>query len=128
MKLCNETFIQYAMRHYENPGCKSVDDFNNDVLRFKYVKRLLNRYVEDSSSVNFRLILNHIIILYNIFEQDACTAMLFFKLDPPHWEIIKPILGKLNYLPDVVLDLGINTLSIPSNPSIELEIENAFTK
>jgi hypothetical protein len=105
MILDNDNFLNYAMRHYDNPSCKTLDDFNEDVNRFVYVRKLLRRY----EKIDIRLLLNHIIILYNVFENEACTAMLFFKIDKQHWEILASILDFLNYLPEVILPLNINT-------------------
>lgn len=112
MLLNNDTFISYAMKHYDNPSCKTLDEFNEDLSRFKYLKKLLNRYLAEDDTVNFRLIVNHIAILYNVFEYNACTTMLFFKTDREHWGVIKPILEYLNYLPEFIPDLGINTKMI----------------
>ena len=115
MLLNNDTFISYAMKHYDNPSCKTLDEFNEDLNRFKYLKKLLNRYLAEDDTVNFRLIVNHVAILFNVFEYNACTAMLFFKTDREHWAIIKPILEYLNYLPEFIPDLGINTQMIDNH-------------
>lgn len=112
MILNNDNFFNYAMKHYDNPSCRTLDEFNEDINRFKYLKKLLNRYLADDDTVNFRLIINHIAILFNVFEYDACTAMLFFKTEQSHWTVIKPILEYLNYLPEFIIDLGINTCII----------------
>lgn len=109
MNLNDDNFISYAMKHYDNPSCKTLDEFNDDLSRFKYLKKLLNRYVAEDVNVNFRLIVNHIAILYNVFEYNACTTMLFFKTDKEHWGVIKPILAYMNYLPEFISDIGINT-------------------
>jgi hypothetical protein len=103
------------MKHYDNPSCKTLDEFNEDLSRFKHLRKLLNRYVADDDNVNFRLIVNHISILFNVFDYPACTAMLFFKTEKDHWGIIKPILYYLNYLPDFIPDLGINTKMIENH-------------
>lgn len=115
MLLNNDTFISYAMKHYDNPSCRTLDEFNDDLNRFKYLKKLLNRYLANDDTVNFRLIVNHIAILYNVFEYNACTAMLFFKTDREQWVVIKPILEYLSYLPEFIPDLGINTQMIDSH-------------
>lgn len=115
MLLNNDTFISYAMKHYDNPSCRTLDEFNDDVNRFRYLKKILNRYAASDNTVNFRLIVNHIVILYNIFEYNACTTMLFFKTDKEHWSIIKPILTYLNYLPEYIPDIGINTTLIENH-------------
>ncbi len=109
MILNNDTFISYAMKHYDNPSCKTLDEFNEDLSRFKYLKKLLNRYMAGDDTVNFRLIVNHIAILYNVFEYNACTAMLFFKTESDQWTVIAPILEYMNYLPEFIPDIGVNT-------------------
>lgn len=123
MILSNDTFISYAMKHYDNPSCKTLDEFNDDLNRFRYLKKLLNRYLANDENVNFRLIINHIAILYNVFEYNACTAMLFFKTDKDHWSVIKPILQYLNYLPEFIPDVGLNTNIIDSHPKTIQELK-----
>lgn len=122
MILNNDTFLSYAMKHYDNPSCKTIEDFNDDLNRFKYLKKLINRYIEGDTSVNFRLIMNHIVILYNVFDYQACTALLFFKTEQHQWPIIKPILDHMNYLPEIIEDLGINTTIIHSDPKTLSEL------
>lgn len=110
----------YAMQNYENPQCVSMDDFHDDLLRIKYLKRLLNRY-KQTKELKDQLILNHIIILYNVFGREACTRMLFFKIDSSLWSYLKTFLLYLHLMPnkisgvssqdvvdsDIPLDLGI---------------------
>ena len=71
-------FMLYAARHYNNPSCFDTLEFYEDLNRFKYIKRLFSRY-DESGELKERLILNHIIILYNLFGIDATTRLLFFK-------------------------------------------------
>ena len=123
MLLTNDTFISYAMKHYDNPSCKTLDEFNEDLNRFKYLKKLLNRYLADDENVNFRLIVNHIVILYNMFDYNACTAMLFFKTEPEHWGVLKPILEYMNYLPEFIPDIGLNTALIHNHAKTVKELE-----
>ena len=77
-KLDELSFMLYAAKHYTNPGSLDTDEFFSDLKRFKYIKRLLNKYHE-SGELKERLILNHIIVLFNIFG-DSATDMLFFRL------------------------------------------------
>ncbi len=74
-------------------------EFNEDLNRFKYLKRLLRRYEVDDD-LQERLILNHLIVLYNVFGIEACNRMIWFKIEPIHWHYIKPFLVYLHYLPD----------------------------
>lgn len=123
MILNSDNFISYAMKHYDNPSCRTLDEFNDDLNRFRYLKKLLNRYLAGDENVNFRLIVNHIAILFNVFDYSACTAMLFFKTDKEHWVVIKPILAYLNYLPEFIPDLGINTNMIMDHDKTVQELK-----
>jgi hypothetical protein len=87
----------YAAKYYRNINCISKEEFIEDFNRFKYIKRLMKRYKE-TGDLKERLILNHIVILYNTFDPKACTRMLFFKLKEFN-EILKPFLLFLNRLP-----------------------------
>ena len=79
------------MKFYDNPQCISVEDYQTDMKRFKYIKRLLNQY-NSSTDLNIRLLLNHIIMVYNLFDNQIATRILFFKIDSKYWPILKPIL------------------------------------
>lgn len=99
MKLNNETFVLYAAKYYDNPFCHDVTEFEEDLRRFQYLRKLFGRY-KQFGDLKERLILNHLIIIYNCFGTNA-THMLFMKLDEYH-EYIKPFVEYLNYLPDKV--------------------------
>jgi len=99
MELRESTFIRYAMNHYDNPHCTSVDEFEEDIKRFMYVRKLFNKY-ESLGDLNERLILNHLIILFNCFGQ-AATNMLFFQMQEYH-SYLKPFIVLLNYMPDAI--------------------------
>lgn len=104
------TFILYAAKHYENPECFDTDEFMSDLKRFKYLRRLFNKYKEDDE-LKERLILNHIIIIYNVFGVIPATRMLFFRLTGYH-EYLKPFLEFLGYLPNSVVNIGITRKTI----------------
>lgn len=105
MTLINESnFLLYAAKHYDNPQCYDTEEFFDDLNRFKYLKRLFNRY-EESGDLKYRLILNHLIILYNVFGPIATTRMLFFKLKG-QYKFLKPFLVLLGYMPDVIYKLS----------------------
>ena len=87
------------MKHYDNPSCVDKKEFLDDMKRFKYLKRLFRKY-DTSKEFKSRLIINHIIILANVFGIDAATTLLFFKIDKQHWSILKTILIFLNYMPE----------------------------
>jgi|TARA_S200002703_G_scaffold137143_1_gene126771 hypothetical protein len=101
MKLFNElneeTFMLYAIKNYYNPKCIDVEEFYEDLNRFKYVKRLVNRYL-DSGKLSERLILNHLIVIFNAFDIKASLKLLEYKLDDRHWSVIKPFLVFLRHI------------------------------
>lgn len=98
-KLNRKNFKLYASQHYNNPECLDINEFREDVNRFKYVKRLLSRY-EAHNDLQERLILNHLIVIYNVFGIKAANRMLWYKIDENHWHYIKPFLVFLHYLPE----------------------------
>lgn len=109
MKLDEQSFMIYAAKYYDTKKAASADEFHEDLKRFQYLKRLFKRYDEDNE-LRVRLILNHLIILYNCFGPMS-TNMLFMKLEDYH-KYLKPFILFLNYLPDYI-EYGDNR--IPSN-------------
>jgi len=98
-ELTSDNFEFYAAKHYKNPSCLDIKDFKDDLARFKYINRLLRKY-ENTGVLSERLILNHIIILYNVFDIQGATRMLFYRVSVNHWGTIKTFLLYLNYLTD----------------------------
>ena len=96
-ELTEKNLFLYAAKHYKNPKFSDIDDFYEDLKRFKYIKRLLNRYLE-TDELPERLILNHLIVVFNVFGIEAALNILEFKLDNNHWPVIKPFLIFLNYI------------------------------
>jgi len=96
-ELNEDTFLMFAIKHYENPHCVTREDFDEDLKRFKYLKRLLKRYLR-GGQFRTHLVINHLIILYNVFG-DAATPLLFYKLEKEYWSIIKTVLIYLNKYP-----------------------------
>ena len=80
--LNEENYLVYALKNYNSPECSGMDDFEEDIKRFKYLKRLFRRY-ERTGVLNDRLILNHLIVLYNVLDK-AATPLLFYKIDKQH--------------------------------------------
>lgn len=117
-KLDESNFLLYAAKHYDNPQCFDTVEFYEDLNRFKYLKRLFNKYRE-SGELKERLILNHIMVLYNLFGPLATTRMLFLKLRDYESYLI-PFLIFLNYLPDVIMGIGIENKTIHTS-DIELD-------
>jgi hypothetical protein len=79
-KITNENVMMFALKHYDNPQCEGEKEFHDDMKRFKYIKRLLRKYTEHGI-LKERLLLNHIIVLNNVFGPDACSTLLFFKIE-----------------------------------------------
>lgn len=98
--LTEQNFVMFAMKHYQNPQCLNIDEFHDDLKRIKYIKRLLGRYTA-TGDLKERLILNHLIILYNSFGKEA-TKMLFFKIEEQFWPQLKTFLLFLSYMPDIL--------------------------
>lgn len=96
-ELTEENLFLYAAKHYDNPTFSDVDDFYEDLKRFKYIKRLVNRYL-DHNDLADRLILNHLIVVFNSFGIEAGLNILKLKLDERHWPVVKPFLIFLNYI------------------------------
>ena len=106
--LTSETIDIFAKRHYDNPADVNSQEFDDDMKRFKYLKRLFRKY-DTSKEFKSRLIINHIIILANVFGIEAATTLLFFKVDKQHWSILKTVLIFLNYMPEnEMVDLDID--------------------
>jgi hypothetical protein len=106
-ELTEENFIMYAMKYYDNPSCKGMAEFLDDIKRFKYIKRLLGKYT-GGKELKERLIINHMIVLNNLFGVEATTKMLFFKIDRKFWPQLKTFLVFLNYMPEkIILTKGV---------------------
>jgi hypothetical protein len=111
-KLDETNFLLYAAKHYDNPQCFDTLEFYEDLARFKYIKRLFNRY-EEAGELKERLVLNHLIILYNVFGS-AATRMLFFKLDGYH-HMLKPFIVLLGQMPEIIHGIGVQNKTIISS-------------
>lgn len=96
-KITNENFLLFAIKHYDNPQCVGEEEFYDDMKRFTYIKKLFSKY-DESKILKERLILNHIIIITNLFGVDAGTTLLFFKTDQKYWTYLKTFLLYLNML------------------------------
>jgi len=113
-ELNDDNFLIFAIKNYQNPSCTGMQELEDDLKRFKYLKRLFNRYTK-TGEANERLIINHLILLFNVFGT-AATKMLFFKLEERYWSDLKTFLVFLNRLPiETVVTKGINEVDIPLN-------------
>jgi len=109
--LTRKNFELFAAKNYNNPECMDIEEFKDDLSRFKYIKRLLRRYA-DHKDLQERLILNHLIVIYNVFGIKAANKMIWFKIENEHYHFIKPFLVFLHYLPEsekveIGMDMGI---------------------
>ena len=114
-ELTEDNFLLFAIKNYENPQSATYEDFEEDLQRFKYLKRLFKRYLK-SNVARTHLILNHLIILYNVWGE-AATPLLLYKLEKEYWSCLKTFLLFLNrwpenFLNDVEID---NTIQIQLN-------------
>lgn len=98
--LTDDNFLIYAIKCYDNPRC-IMSEFEDDLKRLKYIRRLIKRY-KSTGDLKERLILNHIIVLSNVFGTEAAVRMLFFKIDTADYHILKTFLLFLNYIPKIV--------------------------
>lgn len=118
--LNEKNFILYAMKHYENPQCLTEQDFYNDLKIIKYIKRLLNRY-KINGDLKERLILNHLIMLGNVFPINVLTRILFLKIPRQYWSELKTFLIFLNYMPDSIDSINGKQI-LSSDIQIEMNI------
>tara|TARA_B110000259_G_C14029315_1_gene406050 strand:- start:4240 stop:4614 length:375 start_codon:yes stop_codon:yes gene_type:complete len=122
MILTESTFLLFASKHYDNPQCSDIVEFEEDLKRFQYLRKLFGRYRQDAD-LKERLILNHLIIIYNVFGPSA-TNMLFMKLHEFH-DCLKPFVEYLNYMPQIIQydDVTLSTDNIDADASIEELLE-----
>lgn len=110
--LTRDNFMLYAMGNYTNPDCMGMAEFNEDLCKIKYVKRLLKRYVR-SGNLRTILLLNHIVVLGNVFGRTPAARMLFFKLERETHPALKTILLYLEYIHEGSVFDGIVVENIP---------------
>ena len=96
-KITPNNVLMYAIKNYDNPHCEGEKEFEDDLKRFKYIKRLLRKYY-DTGILKERLLLNHIIGLNNVFGADACATLLLYKIQPEYWPTLKSFLLYLNII------------------------------
>lgn len=97
-ELTEDNFLLFAIKNYENPQAVTKDDFNRDLNHFKYIKRLLKKYIK-TGEIRTHLLINHFIVLYNVFGE-ATNPMLFFKIEEELWPQVKTFIVFLNKLPE----------------------------
>lgn len=94
-ELNEDNLILFLMKHYDNPGCSGIQEFHDDIKKFKYVRRLFKKY-EQQSILRERLIINHLVVLNNLFGVEATTQVLLYKIDPKHYPYLKTFMLYLN--------------------------------
>lgn len=95
--LNDNNFTLFAAHYYNNPQCADADEFYDDLNRFKYLKRLLGRY-DQGGDLQERLILNHLIVIHNVFGIPAARKMLEYKIEEKYWPVLKPCLIFLSFM------------------------------
>ena len=96
-KITSDNVNMFAIKYYDNPQCEGEKEFYDDMKKFKYIKRLLRKY-DDSGVLRERLVLNHIIVLNNLFGPEACVTLLLFKIQREYWDTLKSFLLYLNII------------------------------
>lgn len=94
-ELTQGNYMMFALLHYDNPYCKDIKEFFEDIKRLHYIRRLFKRYSEDNV-LKERLIINHLVTFYNVFESKAATRILFYKVEKEFHPILKTFLVYLN--------------------------------
>jgi len=120
-KLTEDNFLLFAMHNYDN-NCPSINEFEEDMKRFLYLKKLLTRY-RINGDLRERLILNHIIILYNLFDK-AATRMLFYKIDEENWNTLITFLVYLERMPDKLSEFDIDVADIKLDNNVITVLRN----
>ncbi len=121
--LNEDNFIIYCIKNYHTPNY-IMSEFENDLKRTKYIKRLIRKY-KTSKVLKERLILNHIVMLYNVFGAEATTKILFYKIDPKDYDVLKTFLLYLNLMPDIIFGIK-NDNIISHNIQIDMNVANVL--
>ena len=125
-KLTDDNFLIYCAKHYDNPQCHSTEEFIEDLKRIKYIKKLITKYIE-SDELRERLIMNHLIVLNNVFGAEHLSKILYLKMKK-QFKYIKPFLIFLEILPETLYNIGnetiINTDIIPMDDFIVFKLRN----
>ena len=115
--LTEDNYTFFAMKAYCNPSCRSVEEFHEDLNRTKYLKRLFRRY-QATEQLRERLILNHIIIFYNVFGIEPATRLLFFKIEEELHPLLKTFLVYLNYCPEQTIPESKDLIGMPLDEKV----------
>lgn len=108
-EITRDNWLLFAQQHYDNPILEKDEEFFDDIKRFKYLKRLFRKY-EITGDIKIRLVLNHLIVLQNVFGAEAAITLLIFKIDNRYWSVLKTCLDYLGYLyPHELNDIDIDS-------------------
>ena len=114
--ITDTNFILIAMHHYDNPQCTTLAEFEEDLKRFGYLKKLFGRYY-DNNDLKERLIINHITVLFNVFGV-VTPELLFFKTEKPHWNVLATFLVFLNKMPESIPEFNIRLSDLQMDPAV----------
>ena len=119
--LTEANFLRFAISSYKNIHCRGIEEFHDDLLLIKYIKRIFRKYgeIKNIDDIRLRLALNHLIIFFNVFKLDAATKILFFKLEPELYSILKTFLVFLNFMPVIIHGLNGKDLVTKDIPIID---------
>ena len=123
--LNDENFMMYAMKCYNSPNC-IMSEFEGDLKRTKYLKRLFRRY-KTTKTLKERLILNHIILIYNVFGVEGATRILFYRVDEKDYDVLKTFLLYLNFMPDRIKSIKGKEI-ISSDIKVDMHIADMLRK
>ena len=96
-EITKDNWLLFAQQNYDNPTLEKEEEFYDDIKRFKYLKRLFRKY-DITKEIKIRLVLNHLVVLQNVFGVEAAVTLLLYKVDKKYWSILKTCLNHLNYL------------------------------
>ena len=96
-EITKDNWLLYAQHHYDNPTLQKEQEFYDDIKRFKYLKRLFRKY-KATKNIKIRLVLNHVIVLANVFGVEAACILLLYKVERTYWPYLKSVLVYLDYL------------------------------
>lgn len=124
LDLNKKNYYDFLLQSYTNVHCVNKQEFEEDILHIKYVKKLFKRYekVKNTEKSNIRLILNHIVIIFNVFKMDAGPRILFFRLEPKLYSILKTFLLHLSFMPTIIHGVegkNIYSKKIPINKALQ---------
>ena len=96
-EITKDNWLLFAQQNYDNPTLEKEEEFYDDIKRFKYLKRLFRKY-DITKDIKIRLVLNHLVVLQNVFGVEAAVTLLLYKVDEKYWSILKTCLNYLDYL------------------------------